>query len=85
MSVSVISQQVYFKYKRNVKMIKLNKKSIKSLSLDNTKLPSEMTHEVAGGGVYSRYANCTTVPMTNLCTNLCTPSVGAGCATSNMC
>ncbi|WP_404392560.1 hypothetical protein [Pseudoalteromonas phenolica] len=68
-------------------MIKLKKKSIKSLSLDKAKLPVEYTAEVAGAAdkPYSYYDNCTTQPMTNLCTDLCTPSVGAGCATSNMC
>jgi hypothetical protein len=67
-------------------MIKLKKKNMKSLSFDKSKLPVELTADIAGAGKpYSYYDNCNTQPMTYYCTDLCTPSVGAGCATSNMC
>ncbi|KZN44663.1 hypothetical protein N476_26190 [Pseudoalteromonas luteoviolacea H33] len=63
------------KIEKEIKMIKLNKKSIKSLSLDKNKIPTKMTFGIAGGAPVSW----------NNCTDFCTPSVGEGCKFTNLC
>jgi len=62
--------------------LQLNKKKLKNLSKDNKALPADMTPQVAGGTVWSHDCNAN---FTELCTDQCAGSRGAGCATSNMC
>ncbi|WP_281560478.1 hypothetical protein [Thalassomonas sp. RHCl1] len=64
----------------------LNKKKLKTLSKDNNVLPAEATRQIGGAAVtvWTLDGTCNG-QFTNQCTDTCQGSVGATCATSNMC
>ncbi|WDE14065.1 hypothetical protein [Thalassomonas haliotis] len=64
----------------------LNKKKLKTLSKDNSVLPAEATRQIGGAGVpvWTLDGGCEG-QFTDQCTDTCSISRGATCATSNMC
>ena len=64
----------------------LNKNKLKTLSQDKNLLPAEATMQIGGAArtVWTRDGGCEG-RFTGQCTDTCQGSVGATCATSNVC